>query len=71
MQHINLYPFFSLQFQPDGYNTRDNYRGRDNFGTLRSHQVSKEKKYFKFIQENKLSFCSKGLTKCFKLYGCI
>jgi hypothetical protein len=62
MQHINLYPFFSLQFQPDGYNTRDNYRGRDNFGTLRSHQVSKEKK---------LSFCSKGLTKCFKLYGCI
>lgn len=29
-----------FQFQPDGYNTRDNYRGRDNFGTLRSHQVS-------------------------------
>lgn len=29
-----------FQFQPDGYNTRDTYRGRDNFGTLRSHQVS-------------------------------
>lgn len=28
-----------FQFQPDGYNARDNYRGRDNFGTLRSHQV--------------------------------
>lgn len=28
-----------FQFQPDGYNTRDTYRGRDNFGTLRSHQV--------------------------------
>lgn len=29
-----------FQFQPDtGYNGRDNYRGRDNFGTLRSHQV--------------------------------
>ncbi|XP_037911810.1 semaphorin-1A isoform X2 [Hermetia illucens] len=27
-----------FQFQPDGYNTRDTYRGRDNFGTLRSHQ---------------------------------
>ncbi|XP_038106044.1 semaphorin-1A isoform X2 [Culex quinquefasciatus] len=27
-----------FQFQPDGYNARDNYRGRDNFGTLRSHQ---------------------------------
>lgn len=28
-----------FQFQPDtGYNGRDNYRGRDNFGTLRSHQ---------------------------------
>lgn len=26
-----------FQFQPDGYNTT--YRGRDNFGTLRSHQV--------------------------------
>lgn len=29
-----------FQFQPDGYNQRDAYRGRDNFGTLRSHQVS-------------------------------
>ena len=29
-----------FQYQPDGYNTRDTYRGRDNFGTLRSHQVS-------------------------------
>lgn len=29
-----------FQFQTDaGYNGRDNYRGRDNFGTLRSHQV--------------------------------
>uniref|UniRef100_A0A182P8I8 Semaphorin-1A n=1 Tax=Anopheles epiroticus TaxID=199890 RepID=A0A182P8I8_9DIPT len=29
-----------FQFQPDNYNNaRDNYRGRDNFGTLRSHQV--------------------------------
>lgn len=29
-----------FQFQPDaGYNNRDNYRGRDNFGTLRSHQL--------------------------------
>uniref|UniRef100_A0A182KC95 Semaphorin-1A n=1 Tax=Anopheles christyi TaxID=43041 RepID=A0A182KC95_9DIPT len=28
-----------FQFQPDNYNNaRDNYRGRDNFGTLRSHQ---------------------------------
>jgi semaphorin 6 len=28
-----------FQFQTDaGYNGRDNYRGRDNFGTLRSHQ---------------------------------
>lgn len=27
-----------FQFQPDGYG-RDPYRGRDNFGTLRSHQV--------------------------------
>ncbi|XP_045483427.1 semaphorin-1A isoform X3 [Harmonia axyridis] len=28
-----------FQFQPDtGYNGRDNFRGRDNFGTLRSHQ---------------------------------
>lgn len=27
-----------FQFQPDGYNARDAYRGRDNFGTLRSHQ---------------------------------
>lgn len=28
-----------FQFQTDtGYNTRDGYRGRDNFGTLRSHQ---------------------------------
>ncbi|XP_035777828.1 semaphorin-1A-like [Anopheles albimanus] len=28
-----------FQFQPDSYNNaRDNYRGRDNFGTLRSHQ---------------------------------
>lgn len=27
------------QFQPDGYNPpRDGFRGRDNFGTLRSHQ---------------------------------
>lgn len=33
-------PNSEFQFQPDGYNTRDNYRGRDNFGTLRSHQVS-------------------------------
>lgn len=30
---------FHLQFQPDGYNPpRDGFRGRDNFGTLRSHQ---------------------------------
>ncbi|EDW03507.1 GH11272 [Drosophila grimshawi] len=28
-----------FQFQPDGYNTQQTYRGRDNFGTLRSHQV--------------------------------
>jgi len=28
-----------FQFQPDGYNTQQSYRGRDNFGTLRSHQV--------------------------------
>lgn len=29
-----------FQFQTDaGYNGRDNFRGRDNFGTLRSHQV--------------------------------
>ncbi|ENN78080.1 hypothetical protein YQE_05234, partial [Dendroctonus ponderosae] len=28
-----------FQFQDGGYNGRDNYRGRDNFGTLRSHQV--------------------------------
>ncbi|KAH1007286.1 hypothetical protein HUJ04_004543 [Dendroctonus ponderosae] len=27
-----------FQFQDGGYNGRDNYRGRDNFGTLRSHQ---------------------------------
>ncbi|CRK93680.1 CLUMA_CG007209, isoform A [Clunio marinus] len=28
-----------FQFQPDGYNPpRDGFRGRDNFGTLRSHQ---------------------------------
>uniref|UniRef100_A0A182NGR5 Semaphorin-1A n=1 Tax=Anopheles dirus TaxID=7168 RepID=A0A182NGR5_9DIPT len=31
-----------FQFQPDNYNNaRDNYRGRDNFGTLRSHQKSR------------------------------
>uniref|UniRef100_A0A1A9UMY4 Sema domain-containing protein n=1 Tax=Glossina austeni TaxID=7395 RepID=A0A1A9UMY4_GLOAU len=28
-----------FQFQPDGYNTQQTYRCRDNFGTLRSHQV--------------------------------
>uniref|UniRef100_A0A1I8QBF7 Semaphorin-1A n=1 Tax=Stomoxys calcitrans TaxID=35570 RepID=A0A1I8QBF7_STOCA len=28
-----------FQFQPDGYNTQQSYRCRDNFGTLRSHQV--------------------------------
>lgn len=28
-----------FQFQ-DGYNQRETFRGRDNFGTLRSHQVS-------------------------------
>ncbi|KAL1513542.1 hypothetical protein ABEB36_002943 [Hypothenemus hampei] len=27
-----------FQFQDGGYHGRDNYRGRDNFGTLRSHQ---------------------------------
>ncbi|XP_025829100.1 semaphorin-1A [Agrilus planipennis] len=27
-----------FQFQDAGYNGRDNFRGRDNFGTLRSHQ---------------------------------
>lgn len=32
-------PDSMFQFQPDGYNNRDTYRGRDNFGTLRSHQV--------------------------------
>lgn len=31
-----------FQFQDAGYNGRDNYRGRDNFGTLRSHQVRKK-----------------------------
>ncbi|XP_034474317.1 semaphorin-1A isoform X2 [Drosophila innubila] len=31
-----------FQFQPDGYNTQQTYRGRDNFGTLRSHQVMGE-----------------------------
>ena len=31
--------FNLFQFQPDGYNPpRDGFRGRDNFGTLRSHQ---------------------------------
>lgn len=35
-----------FQFQPDGYNQRDAYRGRDNFGTLRSHQVG----FFKGLQ---------------------
>lgn len=30
---------YTFQFQPDGYNPpRDGFRGRDNFGTLRSHQ---------------------------------
>lgn len=40
MQHHgapNSETFF--QFQPDGYNTQQTYRCRDNFGTLRSHQV--------------------------------
>lgn len=40
MQHHgapNSETFF--QFQPDGYNTQQSYRCRDNFGTLRSHQV--------------------------------
>ncbi|XP_055857492.1 semaphorin-1A isoform X3 [Episyrphus balteatus] len=27
-----------FQFQPDNFNNRETYRGRDNFGTLRSHQ---------------------------------
>lgn len=36
MHHPNSESLF--QFQPDGY-ARDPYRGRDNFGTLRSHQV--------------------------------
>uniref|UniRef100_A0A182ITG7 Semaphorin-1A n=1 Tax=Anopheles atroparvus TaxID=41427 RepID=A0A182ITG7_ANOAO len=32
-----------FQFQPDSYNNaRDNYRGRDNFGTLRSHQPQQQ-----------------------------
>uniref|UniRef100_A0A182YM76 Uncharacterized protein n=1 Tax=Anopheles stephensi TaxID=30069 RepID=A0A182YM76_ANOST len=32
-----------FQFQPDNYNNaRDNYRGRDNFGTLRSHQQQQQ-----------------------------
>lgn len=35
-----------FQFQPDGYNTRDTYRGRDNFGTLRSHQVRIQSRRF-------------------------
>lgn len=29
-----------FQFQDGGYNQRETFRGRDNFGTLRSHQVS-------------------------------
>ncbi|CAG9813142.1 unnamed protein product [Phaedon cochleariae] len=36
--HHNAETLF--QFQPDAaYNGRDSYRGRDNFGTLRSHQL--------------------------------
>ena len=35
----NFFFLLSLKFQPDGYNPpRDGFRGRDNFGTLRSHQ---------------------------------
>ncbi|XP_074036779.1 semaphorin 1a isoform X2 [Leptinotarsa decemlineata] len=35
-----------FQFQTDaGYNGRDNYRGRDNFGTLRSHQLLQGENY--------------------------
>lgn len=36
---ISLFILLTFQFQPDGYNPpRDGFRGRDNFGTLRSHQ---------------------------------
>jgi len=40
-----------FQFQPDGYNTQQTYRGRDNFGTLRSHQVMVSPSYPK-MNEN-------------------
>jgi hypothetical protein len=37
--HLLITNLVHFQFQPDGYNPpRDGFRGRDNFGTLRSHQ---------------------------------
>lgn len=52
-----------FQFQPDGYNTQQSYRCRDNFGTLRSHQVMVRLKINKTIYIYDFYY-TKNLRKC-------
>lgn len=60
-----------FQFQSDGsYNNRDNYnRGRDNFGTLRSHQVNTMWLFWKIAPVYYLIVRLLSLDElCFSLY---